>query len=99
MSETTNGSDVEAANRHSGSEAAAVADAPREKLNKKAITADHPTWCAGCGDFAVLASFFKVLVKRNLDHDKIVILVGFGCSSRCPLFVKGISVIFILGLS
>src|SRR5205823_5820751 len=27
----------------------------REKLTKKAITADHPTWCPGCGDFAVLA--------------------------------------------
>jgi TPP-dependent indolepyruvate ferredoxin oxidoreductase alpha subunit len=26
-----------------------VADAPeREKLSKKAITADHPTWCPGC---------------------------------------------------
>jgi TPP-dependent indolepyruvate ferredoxin oxidoreductase alpha subunit len=26
----------------------AVLDAPREKLTKKAITADHPTWCPGC---------------------------------------------------
>jgi len=29
----------------------------REKLTKKAVTADHPTWCPGCGDFAVLASY------------------------------------------
>jgi 2-oxoglutarate ferredoxin oxidoreductase subunit beta len=61
----------------------------REKLSKKAITADHPTWCPGCGDFAVLASFYKVLEKRQLDHEKIVTLAGIGCSSRFPYFVNG----------
>jgi hypothetical protein len=25
-----------------------IAIPEREKLNKKAITADHPTWCPGC---------------------------------------------------
>src|SRR5258708_19571995 len=59
---------------------------PRENLTKKAITADHPTWCPGCGDFAVLASFYRVLEKRNLDHEKIVTLAGIGCSSRFPYF-------------
>src|SRR5438309_2224536 len=62
---------------------------PREKLTKKAITADHPTWCPGCGDFAVLASFYKVIEKRQLDHEKIVTLAGIGCSSRFPYFVNG----------
>src|SRR6184192_1697295 len=61
---------------------------PREKLTKKAITADHPTWCPGCGDFAVLAAFYKVLEKRQLEHEKIVTLAGIGCSSRFPYFVK-----------
>src|SRR6201982_796911 len=61
----------------------------REKLAKKAITADHPTWCPGCGDFAVLASFYKILEKRQLDHEKIVTLAGIGCSSRFPYFVTG----------
>src|SRR5437667_161541 len=62
---------------------------PREKLTKKAITADHPTWCPGCGDFAVLAAFYKVLEKRQLDHEKIVTLAGIGCSSRFPYCVNG----------
>src|SRR6267143_650223 len=66
-----------------------TAQPEREKLSKKAITADHPTWCPGCGDFAVLASFYKVLEKRNLDHEKIVTLAGIGCSSRFPYFVGG----------
>src|SRR6202140_821511 len=61
----------------------------REKLTKKAVTADHPTWCPGCGDFAVLASFYKVIEKRQLDHEKIVTLAGIGCSSRFPYFVNG----------
>src|SRR6266699_741763 len=78
-----------------GETATAVATAtpasepPREKLTKKAITADHPTWCPGCGDFAVLASFYKVLEKRQLEHEKIVTLAGIGCSSRFPYFVNG----------
>src|SRR5437773_549085 len=87
MSETTtgngDGSGVEA------TVSAAVAEPPREKLTKKAITADLPTWCPGCGDFAVLAAFYKVLEKRNLEHEKIVTLAGIGCSSRFPYFVNG----------
>ncbi len=69
----------------------------REKLTKKAVTADHPTWCPGCGDFAVLASFYKVLEKRQLDHEKIVTLAGIGCSSRFPYFVNGHGAHFIHG--
>src|SRR6476619_5915147 len=80
-----------------GEGATAVAESPREKLTKKAITADLPTWCPGCGDFAVLASFYKVLEKRNLDHEKIVTLAGIGCSSRFPYFVNGHGAHFIHG--
>src|SRR6266403_454922 len=74
-----------------------IAEPPREKLTKKAITADHPTWCPGCGDFAVLASFYKVLEKRQIDHEKIVTLAGIGCSSRFPYFVNGFGAHYIHG--
>src|SRR5438477_9078901 len=70
---------------------------PREKLTKKAVTADHPTWCPGCGDFAVLASFYKVLEKRQLPHENIVTLAGIGCSSRFPYFVNTHGAHFIHG--
>ena len=70
---------------------------PREKLTKKAITADHPTWCPGCGDFAVLACYYKVLEKRQIEHEKIVTLAGIGCSSRFPYFVNGHGAHFIHG--
>jgi 2-oxoglutarate ferredoxin oxidoreductase subunit beta len=57
-------------------------------LTKKALTADHPTWCPGCGDFAVLACFYRVLEKLNYPHEKIVTFAGIGCSSRFPYFVN-----------
>ena len=74
-----------------------TAEPPREKLTKRAITADHPTWCPGCGDFAVLASYYKVLEKRQIEHEKIVTLAGIGCSSRFPYFVNGHGAHFIHG--
>ncbi len=60
----------------------------RAPLTKKALTADHPTWCPGCGDFAVLAVFYRVLEKLNYPHEKIVTMAGIGCSSRFPYFVN-----------
>src|SRR6201982_3296641 len=71
----------------------------REKLTKKAVTADHPTWCPACGDFAVLASFYKVLEKRQLPHENIVTLAGIGCSSRFPYFANSHGAHFIHGRS
>lgn len=35
----------------------------RQPLTRKTLAADHPTWCPGCGDFAVLASFQRTLEK------------------------------------
>ena len=58
------------------------------KLTKKELSADHPTWCPGCGDFAVLAAFYKMLERRQLPQESIVTLAGIGCSSRFPYFVN-----------
>jgi 2-oxoglutarate/2-oxoacid ferredoxin oxidoreductase subunit beta len=71
----------------------------REKLTKKAVTADHPTWCPACGDFAVLAAFYKILERRQLPHENIVTLAGIGCSSRFPYFVNSHGAHFIHGRS
>jgi 2-oxoglutarate/2-oxoacid ferredoxin oxidoreductase subunit beta len=71
--------------------------APADKLTKKQLTADHPTWCPGCGDFAVLASFFKVLEKLQYPQEKIVCVAGIGCSSRFPYFVNTHGIHFIHG--
>lgn len=70
------------------SQTATLSNPAPEKLTKKALTADHPTWCPGCGDFAVLASFYRMLERLQLPHEKIVTMAGIGCSSRFPYFVN-----------
>jgi 2-oxoglutarate/2-oxoacid ferredoxin oxidoreductase subunit beta len=62
--------------------------ASRPPLNKKDLKADHPTWCPGCGDYAVLAAFHRALEKANLPQENIVTLAGIGCSSRFPYFMN-----------
>ena len=46
-------------------------DAERKALTKKETAADHPTWCPGCGDFSVLALYYKLIEKRKIWHEKI----------------------------
>src|SRR5271169_3587225 len=67
---------------------AAPAAAGRAPLTKKELAADHPTWSPGCGDFSVLALYFKLLEKRRIEHEKIMTVAGIGCSSRMPYFVQ-----------
>jgi 2-oxoglutarate ferredoxin oxidoreductase subunit beta len=71
--------------------------AERKGLTKKELAADHPTWCPGCGDFSVLALYFKLLEKRKLQQDEFVSISGIGCSSRFPYFVQSHGVHFIHG--
>jgi 2-oxoglutarate ferredoxin oxidoreductase subunit beta len=76
---------------------AAPAAAERKGLTKKEIASDHPTWCPGCGDFSVLALYFKLIEKRKLEHEKITTVSGIGCSSRFPYFVQAHGVHYIHG--
>ncbi|MFN7138613.1 MAG: thiamine pyrophosphate-dependent enzyme, partial [Limisphaerales bacterium] len=78
-------------------EVAPIADADRIGLTKKHVAADHPTWCPGCGDFSVLALYFKLIEKRKIWHEKITTVAGIGCSSRFPYFVQAHGAHFIHG--
>jgi 2-oxoglutarate ferredoxin oxidoreductase subunit beta len=73
--------------------------AERKPLTRKEIAADHPTWCPGCGDFSVLALYFKLIEKRKLWHEKITTISGIGCSSRFPYFVQAYGAHYIHGRS
>jgi 2-oxoglutarate ferredoxin oxidoreductase subunit beta len=99
-------SDSTFASRNMTTEATAVppvlptAPAPSEErkgLTKKELAADQPTWCPGCGDFSVLALYFKLIEKRKLWHEKITTIAGIGCSSRFPYFVQAHGVHYIHG--
>src|SRR5881409_3336353 len=69
----------------------------RKGLSKKELVADNPTWCPGCGDFSVLALYFKLIEKRKMWHEKITTVAGIGCSSRFPYFVQAHGAHFIHG--
>ncbi len=71
----------------------------RKPLTKKELAADHPTWCPGCGDFSVLALYFKLIEKRKLWQEKITTISGIGCSSRFPYFVQAYGAHYIHGRS
>ena len=66
----------------------ALPDSERKGLTKKEMAADHPTWCPGCGDFSVLALYYKLIEKRKIWHEKVTTIAGIGCSSRFPYFVQ-----------
>jgi 2-oxoglutarate ferredoxin oxidoreductase subunit beta len=72
-------------------------DSDRKGLTKKETAADHPTWCPGCGDFSVLALYYKLIEKRKIWHENICTVAGIGCSSRFPYFVQAHGVHFIHG--
>lgn len=76
---------------------AATPTAERKGPTKKELTADHPTWCPGCGDFSVLALYFKLIEKRRVAQEKVVSVSGIGCSSRFPYFVQAHGTHFIHG--
>jgi 2-oxoglutarate ferredoxin oxidoreductase subunit beta len=72
-------------------------DSERKPLTKKETAADHPTWCPGCGDFSVLALYYKLIEKHQKRHEDICTVAGIGCSSRFPYFVQAHGVHFIHG--
>ena len=48
-------------------------------------------WCAGCGDYSVLAALQRTLPKvceeQGIEKEKVVVVSGIGCSSRLPYYM------------
>ncbi|MFB6069992.1 MAG: thiamine pyrophosphate-dependent enzyme [Halanaeroarchaeum sp.] len=42
----------------------------------------QPTWCPGCGDFAVLKALKGALAELGKDPEEILIVTGIGCSGK-----------------
>ncbi len=47
-----------------------------------------PTWCPGCGDFAVLNGLQKALQTLQLKPWMVTVVSGIGCSSNLPHFLS-----------
>ena len=47
-----------------------------------------PTWCPGCGDFAVLNGLQRAMQSLQLKPWETVLVSGIGCSSNLPHFLS-----------
>lgn len=47
-----------------------------------------PTWCPGCGDYAVLNALQKAIHGLQLEPWKVLLVSGIGCSSNLPHFLS-----------
>lgn len=58
-------------------------------LSKEDFTNQNEVrWCPGCGDYAVLAAFQRVLPTLGLPPEKHVFVSGIGCSGRLPYYMN-----------
>ena len=47
-----------------------------------------PTWCPGCGDFAILRGVQSSLVELGLAPHETLIVSGIGCGSKLPHYMN-----------
>ncbi len=47
-----------------------------------------PSWCAGCGNHAVIMALRKAMATLNYQTHETAIVSGIGCSSRFPFFMS-----------
>ena len=53
---------------------------------------EKPDWCAGCGDFSVLAGIQRAAVAKNIAPHNLVISAGIGCSGKISGYTKAYGV-------
>lgn len=54
-------------------------------------TSRRPTWCTGCGNFAIWNAMKKTFVKLLLYPHQILVVYGIGCSGNGINFLKSYS--------
>lgn len=48
----------------------------------------RPTWCPGCGDFAILAALKKAFTELQLGPHQVMLISGIGCGSKITDFIN-----------
>ena len=51
------------------------------------LTHSKPTWCPGCGHFAVLNAISRAVIECGLKKEETVCVSGIGCSSKLPEYL------------
>ena len=45
-------------------------------------------WCPGCGDYSILKQTQKILPDLGISRERLVFILGIGCSSRFPYYMN-----------
>ncbi|MCE1247619.1 MAG: 2-oxoacid:ferredoxin oxidoreductase subunit beta [Firmicutes bacterium] len=43
-------------------------------------------WCPGCGNGIVLGCLLRAIKAQGIDHNKVALVSGIGCSGRMPVY-------------
>ena len=54
----------------------------------KPMFAAENTWCAGCGDYGILAAIQQALVALEVPPHEVMIFSGIGCGSKLPDYLR-----------
>ncbi len=49
---------------------------------------EKPNWCAGCGDYAILAGVKRALTELKIEPHEAVLVSGVGCFAKLPYWTK-----------
>jgi 2-oxoglutarate ferredoxin oxidoreductase subunit beta len=49
---------------------------------------EWPTWCQGCGNYAILNAIKMALAEQNVAPHEVFIVTGIGCGSKLPHYMK-----------
>ncbi len=52
------------------------------KVTMRDFQGAQPTWCPGCGDFAVLRALQTAAVNLGIRPHEMVVVSGIGCSGK-----------------
>lgn len=52
----------------------------------------QPTWCPGCGDWAIGVAIKSALVQLNFSPDQVVVVFGIGCSGNMNDFLNAYAI-------
>ncbi len=59
------------------------------RLDPKLFDVDtEVTWCAGCGDFAILRGLKLALADLDIPPHRALVVSGIGCGSKLPDYMK-----------
>ena len=54
----------------------------------KHLFSEEITWCAGCGDFGILAGLQQALAGLAIEPHRVMFSSGIGCGSKLPDYIK-----------